>query len=73
MKKIGLILVVFTFLVGCVSTGQSPGPSIKEGDTAPDFSLVDVSGNEVRLSDFKGKKNVVLIFYTNHREGGNPE
>jgi cytochrome oxidase Cu insertion factor (SCO1/SenC/PrrC family) len=72
MKKISLILLVIAFLVSCASTGQSPGPSLKEGDTAPDFSLIDVSGNEVRLSDFKGNKKVVLIFYTNHKEGGNP-
>jgi peroxiredoxin len=25
----------------------------------------------VKLSDFKGEKNVVLIFYTDYREGGN--
>ena len=59
MKKIGLILVVFAFWVGCASTGRSPG----EGDPAPYFSVVDVSGNEVRLTDFKEKKNIVLIFY----------
>lgn len=73
MKKIGLIVLVFAFLVSCASTTQSPEPSLKVGDTAPDFSLIDVSGNEVRLSDFRGKKKVVLIFYTNHKEGGNPQ
>jgi cytochrome oxidase Cu insertion factor (SCO1/SenC/PrrC family) len=62
IKKIGLILVVFALLVGDASTGQSP----KLGDYAPEFSLVDVSGNEVRLSDFKGKRNVALIFYAEH-------
>ena len=71
MKKLGLILVVFTFLVSCASTAQSPEPSLKVGENAPDFSLVDVSGNQVGLSDFKGKKNIVLIFYTDYREGGN--
>ncbi len=40
--------------------------ALKVGDGAPDFSIIDVSGNEVRLSDFKGKKNVVLIFYYDH-------
>ena len=59
MKKIGLILVVFAFLIYCPSAGQSQ----EVGDNAPDFSLVDVSGNEIRLGDFKGKKNVVLVFY----------
>ena len=32
------------------------------GDTAPDFALQDKAGNQVRLSDFAGKK-VVLYFY----------
>ena len=35
---------------------------LKIGDIAPDFSLADKNGNEVRLSDFKGKR-VVLYFY----------
>ncbi len=35
----------------------------KVGDLAPDFALHDVRGQEqVRLSDFRGKKPVVLIF-----------
>ena len=63
MKRIGLIWVLFTFLVGCASTEPSPESSPNVGDYAPDFSLVDVSGNEVKLSDFKGEKNVVLVFY----------
>jgi len=29
---------------------------------APDFTISDLNGNEVRLSDFQGKKNVLLIF-----------
>jgi len=62
MKKISLFLVVFAFLVNSASTGQS----LKIGDKAPEFSMVDVSGNMVRLSDFRGKKNVVLIFYEEH-------
>ncbi len=65
MKKIGLIWVIFALLVGCASTGPSPGSSPEVGENAPDFSIVDVSGNEVSLSDFKGMKNVVLIFYAN--------
>ena len=72
MKKISLLLVGFAFLVSCASTAQSPEPSLKKGDAAPDFSLIDVSGNEVRLSDFRGNKKVVLIFYTSHLEGSDP-
>lgn len=32
-----------------------------ETDIAPDFTLVDTRGNEVRLSDFRGKKHVLLV------------
>jgi peroxiredoxin len=35
----------------------------KVGDMAPDFELVDTTGeNTVRLSDFRGKRPVVLVF-----------
>lgn len=36
---------------------------IAAGATAPDFTLKDQSQKEVKLSDFAGKRNVVLIFY----------
>lgn len=36
---------------------------IKVGDEAPDFSLKTATGETVRLSDFRGKKNVVVFFY----------
>ena len=37
--------------------------SLKAGDMAPEFTLLDNHWNAVRLSDFRGKKNVVLAFY----------
>ena len=33
------------------------------GDEAPDFSLVNQYGETVTLSDFRGKKPVVIVFY----------
>ncbi|MEU4143849.1 peroxiredoxin [Streptomyces parvulus] len=36
---------------------------IQVGDKAPDFELKDNHGATVRLSDFRGHKNVVLLFY----------
>lgn len=36
---------------------------LKAGDAAPDFELMDQDKNKVKLSDFRGKKNVVLLFY----------
>jgi peroxiredoxin (alkyl hydroperoxide reductase subunit C) len=38
-------------------------PTLKVGDKAPDFTLRDQTGNEVTLSSYFGKKNVVLVFY----------
>lgn len=36
---------------------------IEVGEEAPDFVLKDQDQKEVKLSDFRGKKNVVLAFY----------
>jgi peroxiredoxin len=36
---------------------------IQVGATAPDFTLKDQDQKEVKLGDFKGKRNVVLAFY----------
>ena len=33
------------------------------GMVAPDFTLQDEEGKSVKLMDFKGKKNVVIVFY----------
>jgi peroxiredoxin len=35
------------------------------GNAAPDFELVNQHGEKISLSSYKGKKNVVLIFYPN--------
>jgi mycoredoxin-dependent peroxiredoxin len=37
--------------------------SLAVGQKAPEFTLKDQSQKEVKLSDFAGKKNVVLVFY----------
>ena len=37
--------------------------SLKVGDLAPDFTLLDNQWKQIRLSDYRGKKNVVLAFY----------
>lgn len=36
---------------------------LKVGDIAPDFSLKSTSNETYKLSDFKGKKNVVILFF----------
>ena len=39
---------------------------VKVGDVAPDFSAVTYDGPVVTLSDYRGEKNVVLVFYRGH-------
>jgi cytochrome oxidase Cu insertion factor (SCO1/SenC/PrrC family) len=36
---------------------------VKVGDKAPHFTLEEIDGKKISLSAFKGKKNVVLVFY----------
>ncbi len=39
----------------------SPIPTV--GETAPDFTLSNQYGEQISLSDFQGRKNVVVMFY----------
>ena len=39
---------------------------VKVGQPAPDFTLEDSEGKNVSLADYRGKKNVALIFYRGH-------
>lgn len=49
---------------------QPPKTHLKVGQPAPEFALPDTAGKPVKLSDFKGKKNVVLAFYVLAFTGG---
>jgi len=44
--------------------------TLKVGDAAPDFTMRGTDGKTYKLSDFKGKKNVVLAFYVLAFTGG---
>ena len=72
MSKLFLCLMI-TFAVAAFApaqTPQAPQTKLKIGDTAPDFTLSDTEGNKVKLSDYRGKKNVVLAFYVLAFTGG---
>jgi len=43
---------------------------LKVGDKAPDFTLKDTNWKDVKLSDYLGKKNVILAFYVLAFTGG---
>jgi glutaredoxin-dependent peroxiredoxin len=36
---------------------------LSAGKRAPDFQIKDTEGNDVRLSDFQGSKNVLVLFF----------
>jgi len=48
----------------------APHTNLKVGDPAPDFTMRGTDGKTYKLSDFKGKKNVVLAFYVLAFTGG---
>ena len=59
-------------MLGCLLTlpGLAKSTPLAVGDRAPDFTLPDQDGRPVKLSDFRGKKNVVLAFYVLAFTGG---
>jgi len=64
-----VLLVVF----GVAAVAQQTTPpktNLKVGDPAPDFTLRATDGKTYKLSDFKGKKNVVLAIYVLAFTGG---
>jgi peroxiredoxin len=46
-----------------MTTAKSQTATLKVGDKAPDFTLLDQDKNPVTLSSFQGKKNVLLVFH----------
>lgn len=43
--------------------------SVKLGEIAPDFTAITNSGQEITLSDYRGKQNVVLVMYPGDQTG----
>ena len=73
MKSISALLGCMT--LAATLSAQPPGitppkTSLKVGDQAPDFTLPDTDNKPVKLSDFRGKKTVVLAFFVAAFTGG---
>jgi peroxiredoxin len=68
VKTLTLLLVAAAVL----SAQSTPPPKthLKVGDMAPDFTLPSTAGKPVTLSEFRGRKNVVLAFYPAAFTGG---
>ena len=68
-KGLSTALALAALTVGFITTGAAQQnakvshTTLKTGDMAPDFTLLDNHWKQVHLSDYRGKKNVVLAFY----------
>ena len=76
-KRIALVLagllLAITALPTVAQTKKEDSSMPKVGDMAPDFTLKHFDGTDlkdVKLSDYRGKKNVVLAFYIFAFTGG---
>jgi hypothetical protein len=82
-RSVGMQIVTGLLLAGLLpglvanrASGQNKAPEplkLRVGDDAPDFTLQYFNGSDrkdVHLSDYRGKKNVVLAFYIFAFTGG---
>jgi len=70
MKPLRLLLLASTAAGALFGQANPPKTPLKVGDMAPDFTLQSTDGKKVTLSDFRGKKNVVLAFFPAAFTGG---
>jgi hypothetical protein len=84
MRKVGIsaaftaLLVLGSLVPPAASPARADQPSkpemkLKIGDMAPDFKMQYFDGHELKdvtLSEYRGKKNVVLAFYIFAFTGG---
>jgi len=71
---VSIAFLVVSIAVAQAQLGPKDGGNLKPtdlervnvGETAPDFTLENFDGNRISLSDFRGKENVILVFYRGH-------
>jgi cytochrome oxidase Cu insertion factor (SCO1/SenC/PrrC family) len=63
LRKAIIIIAGALLLIGGGMFFATRKDALQVGDRAPDFALADQNGSMVKLSDFRGKKSVVLAFY----------
>jgi len=65
-----LTLAVLSTAALLAQAQAPPKTHLKVGDMAPDFELLSTQGKKVKLSEFRGQKNVVLAFFPAAFTGG---
>ncbi len=67
MQKIALkklLTILASVMLGLTLSTASHSAEVEEGQLAPDFSIKRFDGTTFRLSDYKNKKAVYLVFWT---------
>lgn len=74
MKLPGILaLVLAAAPAAFAQNANPPKTTLKVGDMAPDFTFAarsNTSGKEIKLSDYRGTKNVILAFFPAAFTGG---
>jgi peroxiredoxin Q/BCP len=68
-----LAVILTTVILIAAASGEkavTTSDTLKVGMIAPDFTLKDEEGVERNISDYLGKKNIVLAFYPKDFTGG---
>ncbi len=63
-------LAVFWMAAAMQAADDAKKPAVEVGKPAPDFTLKNQEGKDVKLSELKGKKNVLIAFYPKDFTGG---
>ena len=65
MKTVRMFLMALMAVV-LISAANGPGEGYKVGDYATDFSLQNIDGKKVSLSQYKEAKGFIVVFTCNH-------
>jgi peroxiredoxin len=71
--RLPVVLALALAAVPAFAQNAPPKTSLRVGDSAPDFTIagrMNTSGKDIRLSDFRGKKFVILAFFPAAFTGG---
>jgi cytochrome oxidase Cu insertion factor (SCO1/SenC/PrrC family) len=62
-RTLGVVLLATVLGMTLIAVGPGPARAVEVGEPAPDFTLPSTTGADISLSDFRGKKWVLLEFY----------
>ena len=62
-RTFGAVLLALVLGMALVPVGPGVARAVEVGERAPAFTLASTTGADISLSDFRGKKWVLLEFY----------